>query len=277
MPDSYLKIVNLDCGYGDGFRLKNISLSLPKGALAGIIGPNGSGKTTLFKGISGNLAVRTGEIWLHHENLNTLKLNAKARKVAVVNQFPDAIDVTVEDYVLMGRLPYREAFQFFEPRHDVVIARKYMRLTGIFNHRKKLMSQLSGGEQQLAAIAQALTQEPELLLMDEPTSHLDITHQVQVLNLIQRLNGEMNLTVLMIIHDLNLAAEYCNYLIMMKDGAIHMKGSPQEVLTYDNIEQVYNTVVVTEINPLSGKPAVFLVSERILKHIKDKYGSLNRD
>ena len=112
--------------------------------------------------------------------------------------------------------------------------------------------------------------------MDEPTSHLDITHQVQILNLIQRLNDEMKLTVLLIIHDLNLAAEYCDYLIMMNHGNIHTKGTPLEVLNYENIEQVYNTVVVTQNNPLSGKPAIFLVSENILKEQKRKFGEINR-
>lgn len=276
MGSDYLKIENLCCGYGNGFNLKSVSMSLHRGSLAGIIGPNGSGKTTLFKGISGTLPVKSGSIMLHNENLVQLKLNEKARKVAVVSQFPDASDIPVEDYVLMGRLPYREPFQFFESRNDRMVAKKYMRLTGVFPHRKKLMSQLSGGEQQLAAIAQALTQEPELLLMDEPTSHLDITHQVQILNLIQRLNEEMNLTVLMIIHDLNLAAEYCDYLIMMNHGNIHTKGTPLEVLNYENIEQVYNTVVVTQNNPLSGKPAIFLVSENILKEQKRKFGEINR-
>jgi len=276
MGSDYLKIENLCCGYGGGFSLKAVSLSLHRGSLAGIIGPNGSGKTTLFKGISGTLPVKSGSIMLSNENLVQLKLNEKARKVAVISQFPDASDIPVEDYVLMGRLPYREPFQFFESRNDRLVAKHYMRLTGIFSHRKKLMSQLSGGEQQLAAIAQALTQEPELLLMDEPTSHLDITHQVQILNLIQRLNDEMKLTVLLIIHDLNLAAEYCDYLIMMNHGNIHTKGTPLEVLNYENIEQVYNTVVVTQNNPLSGKPAIFLVSENILKEQKRKFGEINR-
>jgi len=276
MTSDYLKIEKLTCGYNKGFKLKGVSFSLKQGALAGIIGPNGSGKTTLFKGISGHLNIISGNIHLHNININNLKLKQKAKKIAVVSQFPDAADLTVEDYVIMGRLPYRETFQFFESRKDVLIARKYMRLTGIYEHRKKHLSQLSGGEQQLASIAQALTQEPDLLLMDEPTSHLDITHQVQILNLIQRLNKEMNLTVLMIIHDLNLAAEYCEYLIMMKQGAIHTKGTPKEVLTYDKIEQVYNTVVVTQNNPLSDKPAVFLVSENILKEIQRKYGYIQR-
>lgn len=272
----YLNIENIVCGYGKEFNLREVSFSIRQGALAGIIGPNGSGKTTLFKGISGYLPLKSGSIFLNNKNLGKLKLNEKAKRVAVVSQFPDNAAISVEDYVLMGRLPYREQFQFFEPRKDIELAEKYMRLTGIHKHRRKQISQLSGGEKQLAALAQALTQEPELLLLDEPTSHLDITHQVQVLNLIQRLNREMNLTVLMIIHDLNLAAEYCHYLIMMKDGALHTKGSPAEVLNYEIIEQVYDTVVVTQNNPLSGKPAVFLVSEDILNDIKARYGEIKR-
>ena len=273
MESDYLKIEKLCCGYGKVFNLQAVSITLNKGAFAGIIGPNGSGKTTLFRGISGSLPIKSGTISLNNTNLNNLKSIEKARKVAVVTQYPDAARITVEDYVLMGRLPYRETFQFFETQKDHDIAEKYMHLTGISDHKNKLMSQLSGGEQQLAAIAQALSQEPELLLLDEPTSHLDITHQVQTLNLLQHLNQEMDLTVLMIIHDLNLAAEYCDYLIMMNNGSIYTKGTPHEVLNYQNIEQVYNTVVVTQNNPLSGKPAIFLVSENIMKNQKKHHNT----
>lgn len=268
MGSDYLIIDELCCGYGKSFNLQKVSLSLSQGSFSGIIGPNGSGKTTLFKGISGALPAKSGSVRLNNNDLSRLKSIEKARKLAVVTQYPDATDIQVEDYVLMGRLPYRTTFQFFESKEDHVIADKYMRLTGIYEHRQKLMSQLSGGEQQLAAIAQALAQEPELLLLDEPTSHLDITHQVQILNLLQRLNDEMNLTVLMIIHDLNLAAEYCDYLIMMDQGRIFTKGTPHKVLNYQTIEKVYNTVVVTQNNPLSGKPAIFLVSENIMKNLK---------
>ena len=276
MESEYLKIERMRCGYPGGFHLKEISFVLQKGAFAGIIGPNGSGKTTIFRGISGNLPLRSGSIWLQSTDLSKLKPTMKAQRLAVVSQFPDVANVTVEDYVLMGRIPYREMFQFFEARHDHDVAEKYMKLTGVYEHRNKLMTQLSGGEQQLAAIAQALSQEPELLLLDEPTSHLDISHTVQILNLIQKLNNETGLTVLMIVHDLNLAAEYCDYLVMMDNGGIYTEGSPEEVLNYKNIEDVYKTVVVTQNNPLSGKPAIFLVSENIMREQREKYGGINR-
>lgn len=265
MANNYLTLNSISCGYGKSFNLNDISLSVARGAFAGIIGPNGSGKTTLFKGISGILPIKKGSISLSGVPLENLKLREKARKMAVVSQFPEGTDITVQDYVLLGRLPHRHAFNFLESARDKVLARKYMRLTGIYHYREKQMSQLSGGEQQLAAIAQALTQEPELLLLDEPTSHLDINHQMQILNLVQSLNKELNLTVLMIIHDLNLAAEYCDQLILINNGQIYTQGTPAQVLTFQNIEAVYNAVVIAQTNPLSGKPVIFPVSEKILK------------
>ncbi|MCG8701113.1 MAG: ABC transporter ATP-binding protein [Bacteroidales bacterium] len=260
----YLKISGLSCGYKDAFQLKNISLGALRGNLVGIIGPNGSGKTTLFKGLTGELPLRSGIVELNGVDLNSISIREKAMNIAVVTQRTEQLEITVEDYVVMGRIPYRKAFQFFETGSDYAIAKKYMKLTNVYRFRHKLMSQLSGGEQQLVAIARALTQEPELLLLDEPTSQLDISHQVQVLNLVQQLDKELNLTVLMIIHDLNLAGEYCDYLVMLNNGEVFVKGTPQEVLTYENIENVYKTVVITQTNPLSKRPAVFLVSNKVL-------------
>lgn len=263
-----LKIENLSCGYESKFNISDISFSVLKGTFTGIIGPNGSGKTTLFKGISGSLKTKTGNIYLSGKNISEFSHKKKAQKIAIVTQNIEANLISIEDYVLMGRLPYQSRYTFFETSKDYEIAHKYMKLTNTFHLKDKYLTELSGGEQQLAGIARALTQEPDLLLLDEPTSHLDITHQVQILNLLQRLNTDLNLTVLMIIHDLNLAGEYCDYLLMMNEGKIYKKGTPDEVLNYKNIENVYKTVVVTEKNPLSGKPVILLVSEKILKTAK---------
>ncbi len=276
METNFFEVRDLKCGYGQGFHIKEVSLKISKGSLVGIIGPNGSGKTTLFRGISGDLKPKKGEILLEGALLHKLNLKQRAKKVAVVSQFQEVASVSVEDFVMMGRLPYRQRFQFFESSEDAKLVKKYMKQTGVYRHRKKLMSQLSGGEKQLAAIAQALCQEPQLLLMDEPTSHLDITHQVRVLNLIQKLNNDTGLTVLLIIHDLNLAAEYCHKLIVMKKGRVHSFGETDEVLTYSMIEEVYDTVVVTNKNPLSGKPAIFLVSDNVLQKERKKYGEIRR-
>ncbi len=263
MPE-FLKINELKCGYPSGFMLEKINFDIQKGSFAGIIGPNGSGKTTLFKSITGEISIIEGDILLNNTNISTIAPRQKARKIAIVTQNAEAADILVEDYVLMGRFPYKSTFQLFESKEDYALANKFMKLTGVLKYKDKLMSELSGGEQQLAAIARALTQEPELLLLDEPTSHLDISHQVQILNLIQQLNEDLDLTVLMIIHDLNLAGEYCNYLILMNNGKLHTKGTPKQVLNYKHIEEVYKTVVITQENPLSKKPAIFLVSGKTL-------------
>lgn len=263
--EQFFKIENFSCGYPGKFVLDDVSFEIGKGDFVGIIGPNGSGKTTLFKGISNELQTLTGSTKLDGEFIQKMNLKEKAQNLAVVTQTIEVGSMTVEEYVLMGRIPYRSQFQFFETADDIAIANKYMELTGVTRLKDKFMNALSGGEQQLAGIARALTQEPQLLLLDEPTSHLDITHQVQILNLIRRLSNELGLTVLMIIHDLNLAGEYCDSLIMMQEGRLRKKGLPSQVLNYADIEAVYNTVVVTRTNPISGKPVVFLVSEEVIK------------
>lgn len=261
---NFLKIEDFSCGYPGKFVLEKLKFEVSKGDFVGIIGPNGSGKTTLFKGISGELALISGKSVLSGTNLSQMNLKERAQNLAVVSQHIEVGNMTVEEYVLMGRIPYRKSFQFFETKADIEIAHKYMELTGVLVMKDKFMNALSGGEQQLAAIARALTQEPQLLLLDEPTSHLDITHQVQILNLIRRLSRNLGLTVLMIIHDLNLAGEYCDSLIMMQKGTIRKKGLPADVLNYADIEAVYETIVVTRTNPISNKPVVFLVSEEVI-------------
>lgn len=263
--NNFFRIEQFSCGYPGHFVLNEISFGIEKGHFVGIIGPNGSGKTTLFRGISGELPTLKGTITLNGQLTQKMNLREKARNIAVVTQHIEVGNMTVEEYVIMGRIPYQRQFQFFETGEDIAIAEKYMKLTGIDNLRDKNMNSLSGGEQQLAGIARALTQEPELLLLDEPTSHLDITHQVQILNLIQRLSEELSLTVLMIIHDLNLAGEYCDTLLMMQKGTLRKTGTPHEVLNYMDIEAVYDTVVITRTNPVSGKPVVFLISEKTMK------------
>jgi iron complex transport system ATP-binding protein len=263
MGSAFLHIDSFSCGY-EQFRLDNITFSLSQGSFTGIIGPNGSGKTTLFKGITQGLPALTGRITLSGQDLRHMSARIRARQIAIVSQFEPMGQISLMDYVLMGRIPYYRRWQFFESDHDRKIAEHYMELTGIREYQFSRMSELSGGEQQRAALARALTQEPRLLLLDEPTAHLDITHQVRILDLLQKLNEELKLTVLMVIHDLNLASEYCDRLILMQEGRVYTQGSPAEVIHFETIEKVYQTPVITRINPYSGKPVVFLISKKML-------------
>lgn len=265
---SYLEVENLSCGYSRGFQLESVSLSLPKGTFAGIIGRNGSGKSTFFKGLAGDLPLADGTIRLNGENITKLSLKEKARKIAIVSQFTEQSPITVEEYVLMGRIPYRKSFQFSYTAEDIAIAAKYIGLMGIRHLKDKPMTELSGGERQMAVIACALAQQPLLLLLDEPTSHLDITYQLRIMNLLQKMNEEDGLTVVMIIHDLNLAAEYCSHLTLLKKGKVLKQGTPDEVLTYSNIEEAYDTIVIVKDNPVSGKPVISPVSERWIEQYK---------
>jgi iron complex transport system ATP-binding protein len=265
---TFFQLDRVTAGYGNEFHIQDISVDIQKGSFTGIIGPNGSGKTTLFKAIMGDLPVKAGNTILNGKNIQRLNQKERARNLAIVRQIPNMAAVRVADYVLMGRYPYHRPFQFFETKKDVEVSEKYMELTSVGHLKNKLINNLSGGELQLVSLARALSQEPELLLLDEPTAHLDIKHQVKIMNLIQKLNESLGLTVMMIIHDLNLASEYCGHLILMKEGKLIAKGTPEQVLTYKNIEDVYETIVVTQKNPVSGKPAVMLVSANSLTKMK---------
>ncbi len=256
-----LSINNLSCGYDSKTVLINVNLEVEAGQLVGIIGPNGSGKTTLLRAITRVLRPQQGDITLHGKNVWQMTARELARSVAVVSQSVEAASMTVEEYVLLGRIPHYERFQFLETKKDRKIAQEAMKLTDSLRIKDKPMGEISGGERQLALVARALAQEPSLLLLDEPTAHLDIAHQVSILDLVRKLNRESGLTVIMVLHDLNLASEYCRQLALLSDGRIRKTGTPEEVIDYETIEETYKTVVVVEKNPISGKPFVMVVSE----------------
>lgn len=256
-----LQITNLTCGYDSGFAIHDVDLQVEDGEVVGIIGPNGSGKTTLLRAITRTLKPESGRILLEGKNIWQMKIRELARKIAVVSQSPETGFMTVEEFVLLGRIPYYGRFQFLETKKDKEIAYNAMALTDSLRFIDQFVEKISGGERQLALMARALTQEPKLLLLDEPTAHLDITHQMGILDLVRRLNRNFGLTVVMVLHDLNLASEYCHRLVLLNKGKIHKVGRPEDVIDYRIIEDVYRTVVVVEKNPLSFKPYVLMVSE----------------
>ncbi len=255
-----LQVNNLVGGYGQETVIKGVSFTIKKGEFIGIIGPNGSGKSTLLRLMSRVLVPQQGAIDFSGANINQMDLKELARQVAFVSQ--DTLinfSFSVFEIVLMGRIPHLKRLQS-ETRQDLAKAEHALSLTDTLGIKEKGVDEISAGERQRVIIAKALAQEPALLFLDEPTSHLDIGHQVQVLDLLKKLNRQDQLTIVMVLHDLNLASEYCSRIILLDEGKIFKDGTPEEVLTYQNIESVYKTVVIVNKNPLSSKPYVVLVS-----------------
>jgi iron complex transport system ATP-binding protein len=235
---------------------RELSLSLEEGEILALIGPNSSGKTTLLKLMDGLLQPQRGKVFLDGEELDRLSRSRVAKRVAVVPQETELpFSFTVAEIVLMGRAPYLGRFGW-ETRKDLGIAREAMALTDVAELEKRLFAELSQGEKQRVSMARALAQEPKVILLDEPASHLDINHQVEMHELIRRLNLEKNLTVLNISHDLNLAAEYSHRMALLHRGSIYALGTPSTVITEENIRRVYETTVMVEKNPISGAPRV---------------------
>lgn len=244
-----VRIQDLSCGYGKEVVLKGINLEIGAGDFVGLIGPNGSGKTTLTRAASGILPPMQGKIFLDGRPMGRMCRKELARKVAVVTQSQEAVPpFTVEQFVLLARIPHWARFQLLETNKDLEAAGKAMALTGTSHLKEKKMGELSGGEVQLVCLARALAQEPDLLLLDEPTAHLDIGHQVQIMGLLDKLNSE-GLTIMAVLHDLNLAGIYCQRLALLEDGRLRKVGRPKEVLTEEIINEVYNTSITVREEP----------------------------
>jgi iron complex transport system ATP-binding protein len=268
-----LEIKALSCGYGPKTVITGIDLGVKAQEFFGIIGPNGSGKTTLLRAMARTIKPMAGQIILDGKDLWEIPLEDFALRCAVVSQYLPSVAMTVEEYVLLGRIPHFKPWQFSETKEDLQAAREAMELTGISTLMDKSILHLSSGERQLAQMARALAQRPALLLLDEPTAHLDIAHQVDILDLLKKLIRQINLTVVVVLHDLNLASEYCDCLGLMSEGKLYKLGTPREVIDYQIIEKVYKTVVVVEENPISSKPYVLIVPQEEL--LKNKHKNKN--
>ncbi|MDI6703661.1 MAG: ABC transporter ATP-binding protein [bacterium] len=257
-----LEVFNLTCGYnGRKEVIKDVSFHVRRGDFIGIIGPNGSGKTTLFRALTKILPIWQGEILYEGEDIRKISSKELAKKVAVLPQILEiTFPFTVSEFVMMGRFPHLERFEKVK-EGDLEVVRRAIESTDTLSLRDRKIGELSGGERQRVLLAQALAQQPELLLLDEPTTHLDISHQVDILDMVKRLSLEKDLTIISILHDLNLASEYCKRLILLKEGKIFKEGTPGDVLTCQDIKEVYNTVVVVDKSPISFKPHLFLYSK----------------
>jgi iron complex transport system ATP-binding protein len=253
-----LRAEKLSFAYQDKSVLNEIDLAIQPGELVGLIGPNGSGKSTLIKCLSHVLAPQRGRVWLNGYELASLSAQQIARHVAVVSQ---AVELppgfTAFEIVLMGRVPHLAWWQNENVR-DKEIARVALEATGTWSLADRLVNQLSGGERQRVVIARALAQEPQILLLDEPTAHLDVKHQIEVMELVRRLNRERGLAVLVVFHDLNLAAQYCSRLVLFKEGRVYKSGSPRDVIAPDVLRDVYGVELVVMPHPQNQRPIALM-------------------
>jgi len=253
-------IKDLFFSYNDKEVLRGISLSFERNRFYSIIGPNGCGKTTLLKNISKNLDQNTGVILIENQDLNKLKTKEVARFISYVPQNTAIdFDFTAQDIVLMGRSPYLKLFQQ-ESEKDLEIAEKAMKATNTWHIKNMNINEISGGEKQRVIIARALAQQTGIMLMDEPISQLDIHHQIELMDTIKSLVNTSDVTVVAVLHDLNIAAQYSDEIILMNEGKIFAKGSPESVITEENLMEVYKLKTSIIRNPITGKPHVLPLS-----------------
>jgi len=255
-----LEAHDLTVGYNGEPVLRNVNLTAARGQFIGLVGPNGSGKSTLVRALSRVLRPISGRALLDAVDVYEMSARELARRLAVVAQdYTVAFDFAVRDVVLMGRAPHLSRFGVERPQ-DYKIAEEAMGLTHTLVFADRPITSLSGGERQRCMIARALAQQPSVLLLDEPTAHLDINHQIEILDLARRLTTERGLATIVVLHDLNLASQYCDQLVLVSQGKVVAEGRPHEVVTEARIRVAYGTDVHVRRHPTTGRPYVTLVS-----------------
>ncbi len=251
-----LAAADVEFAYGPVPALRGFSLTIAPGAFVGVVGPNGSGTSTLVKLLSGYLRPQRGRVTLAGRDLAHLSPRDRARRIAVVPQdTPVTFDYTALEVVLMGRSPHLSMLGV-ETARDVAIARAAMGQTGTAAFQGRSLGALSGGERQRVLLARALAQQTPILLLDEPTAHLDVNFQIETLRLLRALHAERGVTVLAVLHDLNLASLYCDRLVMLMAGQLAAEGPPGAVLTADRLEAVYGARIWCEVHPVTERPYV---------------------
>jgi iron complex transport system ATP-binding protein len=257
-----IKIDRLGYAYGPSPVLLDISVSVAQGEFFIIIGPNGSGKTTLLKLICGIEKPREGNIHIFNHSLGSYSRKSLARRIAMVPQLTtEDFPFRVSEIVLMGRSPHLGLLGV-EDDADRQMAQKAMQFTGVAQLAGRKLNQLSGGERQRVSIARAICQQPDIILLDEPTAALDLAHQIKIMDLMEQLKNEDGYTVVMVSHDLNLAAMYADRILLLQEGRIAEMGLPGEVLTFEKLEAVYQCPVLVDRSPLGDYPLLVPIPGR---------------
>ena len=256
---------NIKVGYENRTVIEDLSLHINEGEIVSIIGPNGSGKSTLLKSLSKLLKRKDGEVLIVDKSLDLMKNNDVAKVLAMVSQQNTSpSDITVKELVYYGRIPHKKWFES-KSKEDEEIVNWSLEQTGVLHYSDRKLVDLSGGERQRVWIAMALAQKPKVLFLDEPTTYLDMGHQLELMELIKHINKEFNMTIVMVLHDLNQAARYSNRVVIMKDGKIVADGKPEDVIVKDIIHSVYNVKCSISKEPINNRPQVYPV-EVCYKH-----------
>lgn len=255
-PGGALAVQDLTLNYGGADIVKRLSLSLPAGQISVIVGANGCGKSTLLRGLSRLLRPAGGSVTLDGADVHRMAPKALARRVALLPQSPITPEaLTVRELVAHGRAPYRSALRR-EGAEDRAAIERALAATQLQGLAESVVADLSGGQRQRAWIAMALAQETDVLLLDEPTTFLDLAHQVDVLQTVWELNARRGTTVIMVLHDLNLAARYAHHLVALREGELVAQGTPQEVVTTSTVRTVFGLETVVVPDPVAGTPMV---------------------
>jgi iron complex transport system ATP-binding protein len=244
----------LSIGYGEALIVKNLSIEIPDKKITTIIGPNGCGKSTLLKAITRIISHQSGNILLDGNDISKVNTKLLAKQMAILPQTPEsASGLTVGELVSYGRFPYQKGFGRLTKK-DYEVIDWALEVTGTIDFKFRPVDALSGGQRQRVWIAMALAQETEIIFLDEPTTYLDMAHQLEVLELLQKLNYEQEVTIVMVLHDLNQAARFADHIIALKDGEIVKAGNCEEVISHKVLKKVFNIDAVIGHDPRTKKP-----------------------
>ena len=249
-----IEIRNLEAAYEDRVIIPCANVMIPEGKITMMIGPNGCGKSTLLKSIARILPIKKGEVLLDGTNIKKLSQKLIAQKMAVLPQTPLVPEgITVKDLVAYGRFPYQKPFSGLK-KADHEIIEWAMQRTGVFELKDRKVEELSGGQRQRVWISLTLAQKTNILILDEPTTYLDMAHQLEILELLQTLNAEEHTTIIMVIHELNHAAKFADHIIGMRQGRILFEGNPNDVIHVENLRKLYEIEAVLIQNEKKGYP-----------------------